>query len=275
MSAVTMDATVGKPTGQASAWRTVRVLAWRSLRKVTRTRQLVFFSLVQPIVFLALFSQVFRSIKDTPGFPEGITYIDHLVPAILITSIATYSTQSGISMATDLTSGVMDRFRSLPIPRAAVPLARSVADLARSSVQTVAMIIVSMLLFGFRFHGNLAETLGVLVVAAVFGWSLSWLYIAIGTATRNVEVTQMAGFLVNFPLMFASSAFVPSRNLPDWLEGFTGINPLSLAVDASRSLALGWPWGDDVLRAAIAAALVAILGMVGVFFADRASARQG
>lgn len=75
--------------------------------------------------------------------------------------------------------------------------------------------------------------------------------------------------------MFASSAFVPSRNLPDWLEGFTRVNPLSLAVDASRSLALGWSWGDDVLRAAIAAALVAMLGMLGVFFADRASARRG
>jgi len=274
MTAATMDPAIGDTTGLASLWRTVRVLTWRSLRKVTRTRQLIFFSLVQPIVFLTLFSQVFRSIEDTPGFPEGVSYIDHLVPAILITSIATYSTQSGISMATDLTSGVMDRLRSLPIPRFGVPFARSVADLARSAVQTVMMIVVSMLLFGFRFYGNLAEVLGVLVVASVFGWSLSWLYIAIGTATRNVETTQMAGFLVNFPLMFASSAFVPSRNLPDWLEGFAGFNPLSLAVDASRSLALGWSWGDDVLRAGLAAGLVAMLGMLGVLLAARASAGQ-
>ncbi|MFP4636140.1 MAG: ABC transporter permease, partial [Nitriliruptoraceae bacterium] len=214
-------ATLGARRHATVGLRTVRVLAWRSLRKVTRTRQLLFFSLIQPIVFLTLFSQVFRSIEDTPGFPSGITYIDHLVPAILITSIATYSTQSGISIATDLTSGVIDRFRSLPIPRAGVPLGRSVADLVRSAVQTVVMIGVSMVVFGFRFHGDLAEAAGVLVVASLFGWSLSWLYIAIGTATRNVEATQMAGFLVNFPLMFASSAFVPSRNLPDWLETFT------------------------------------------------------
>lgn len=268
-----MSAATLTPPGRTTVGlRTVRVLAWRTLRKVTRSRQLVFFSLVQPIVFLILFSQVFRSIEDTPGFPAGITYIDHLVPAILITSIATYSTQSGIAMATDLTSGVIDRFRSLPIPRAGVPLARSVADLVRSAVQTIAMIGVSMAVFGFRFHGNLAETAGVLIVASVFGWSLSWLYIAIGTATRNVEVTQMAGFLVNFPLMFASTAFVPSRNLPDWLEAFTRVNPLSLAVDASRSLALGWPWGDDVLRAAIAAGTVALIGMIGVYLAERRAA---
>jgi ABC-2 type transport system permease protein len=246
-------------------------LVWRNLRKVSRSPQLVFFSLIQPVVFLLLFSQVFRSIQQTPGFPQGVSYVDYLVPAILITSLGTNSVQSGVGIAGDLLTGLMDRFRFMPIRSSAVLLARSLSDIVRSGVQTLVLLLVAVLFLGFRFHTGVAGVIGVFVIALLFGWALSWVYIAVGTATRNIEATQMAGFLITFPLMFASSAFVPSPTLPGWLQGFLVVNPFSQTIDASRALALGWPAWTQVLEA-----LAAIVGLatIGIALALTAFRRK-
>jgi len=236
-------------------------LTWRNLRKVSRTPQIVFSSLIQPIVFLVLFSAVFRSIERTAGFPQGTSYVDYLVPAILITSVATSSVQAGVGIAVDLNTGIIDRFRSMPIRSAAVLVARSLSDLLRSAGQTLIMVLVATAFLGFRFHSTFLGVLGVFLIVWFFGWALSWLYIAVGTMTRNVETTQMAGFIITFPLMFASTAFVPSSGMPGWLQAFTAVNPLSQAIDASRALALGWPAAAEVLQALVAIAALALVGM--------------
>ncbi len=240
---------------------TVASLTWRNLRKVSRTPSVLFSSLLQPIVFLLLFSGVFRSIEQTPGFPQGTSYIDYLVPAILITSIGTSSVQAGVGIAADLNTGVIDRFRSMPIRSEAVLVARSIWDLIRGAGQTLFLILVAVVFLGFRFHATPVGVLGMFLIVLFFGWALSWVYIAVGTVTRNVETTQMAGFLITFPLMFGSTAFVPAGNLPGWLQGFTTVNPFSQAIDASRAFALGFPAGTEALQALVAIAALALLGV--------------
>jgi len=237
---------------------TVASLTWRNLRKVSRTPQIVFSSLIQPIVFLVLFSEVFRSIERTAGFPQGTSYVDYLVPAILITSIGTSSVQAGVGIAVDLNTGIIDRFRSMPIRSEAVLVARSLSDLVRSAGQSFLLVLVATAFLGFRFHSTLPEILGVFLIVWFFGWALSWLYIAVGTMTRDVE---MAGFIITFPLMFASTAFVPSSGMPGWLQAFTAVNPLSQAIDASRALALGWQAAAQVLQALIAIATLTLVGI--------------
>lgn len=248
---------------------TVATLTWRNLWKFSRTARMVFSSVVQPIVFLLLFSSVFRSIAETPGFPAGTSYIDYLVPAILITSIGTSAVQAGVGVAVDLNTGIIDRFRSMPIRAEAVLVARSMWDLIRSAGQTLVLVTVASVFLGFRFHASLVEVLGVFLVVLAFGWALSWVYIAVGTATRDVETTQMVGFIFTFPLMFGSSAFVPSASLPGWLQAFTAINPFSQAIDASRSLALGWSAAAEVAQALAAIAVLAALGITLAFAAFR------
>jgi len=250
----------------------VAVLTWRNLRKVSRNPMIVFSSLIQPVVFLVLFSAVFRSIEQTPGFPPGTSYVDYLVPAILITSIGTSSVQAGVGVAVDLNTGIIDRFRSMPIRAEAVLVARSLWDVIRGMGQTLMLVFVAAVFLGFQFHSSLLGVLGVFAVVALFGWALSWLYIAVGTTTRNVETTQMAGFIITFPFMFASTAFVPSSSLPGWLEAFTTVNPLSQAVDASRALALGGPAAAEVIESLVASAALALAGtMLALFACCRAS----
>jgi len=240
---------------------TVAMLTWRNLRKVSRTPQIVFSSLIQPVVFLVLFSEVFRSIERTAGFPQGTSYVDYLVPAILITSIGTSSTRAGVGIAADLNTGIIDRFRSMPIRSAAVLVARSLSDLVLSAGQTFFLVLVAATFLGFRFHSTFLGVVGMFLIVWFFGWALSWLYIAVGTLTRDVEASQMAGFIITFPLMFASTAFVPLASMPEWLQAFTAVNPLSQAIDASRALALGWPASAEVLEALVAIGALALVGM--------------
>lgn len=260
----------------------VGVLTGRNLRKFTRNPQLLFFSLVQPVIFLTLFSQVFRSIVETPFFAQewpGVTYIQFLVPATICTTIAMNATNSGIGIATDLQTGVIDRFRSMPIASSSVLVARSVSDLVRATIQGVFMLIVGMAIFGFRFGPGVgvAGAVAMILVVLPLNWGLSWLFIALGVGTKNAETTQLAGFMVTIPLMFASSAYVPIDQLPGWMQGFAEVNPLSAAVNAARGLALGTtgvggpPVGDLVVKSLLYSFAVAAVGIPLALWAYRRS----
>jgi ABC-2 type transport system permease protein len=239
----------------------LKVLMGRNLRKITRVPQLMFFSLIQPVLFMVLFSQVFKSIALTPGFPMGVPYIDYLVPAVLVTTVATNSTQSGVGIATDLITGVLDRFRSLPIGRSAVILARSLSDLVRSTVQVLIMLIIAVVIFGYSPGDSVTRALLAVALVITFAWAMSWIFIAIGISSKNAEAAQFGGFLFIFPLMFASSAYVPVKSLPGWLQAIAKVNPLSYVIDAARALLLGWPARTDVLEALAAIVIVAVVGL--------------
>jgi ABC-2 type transport system permease protein len=219
----------------------VLVLTTRSLRALVRDPRLVIFSLLQPLIMLTLFSQIFSSIANTPGFPRGVSYIDYLMPAILVNTAMQSALQVGVGLVTDMKNGVLARFRSLPIRLASVLIARSLSDLVRSAVQLTVMLVLAVAVFGFAPAGGVLGVTGALVLALLVGWGLGWVFLAIASWVRNAELMQTVGFLAMFPLMFASSAYVPISGLPGWLQAFADVNPLTHAVDAARSLALAQP----------------------------------
>lgn len=254
------------PTG-VRPWRgtnivaQVMILTGRSLRAIIRDPRMIIFSLLQPLVMLLLFSQIFSSIAKTPGFPHGISYIDYLMPAILVNTAMGSAIQSGVGLVTDMKNGMLARFRSLPIRLSSVLMARSFSDIVRTGIQLIIMVIFAALLFGFAPAGGMFGVLGAWALGLVVGWGLGWIFIAVGAWLRNAEIMQMVGFLLMFPLMFASSAYVPISGLPGWLQVVARVNPMTYAVNASRDLALSMPVGTGVLSALATSAGLAIIGM--------------
>jgi len=171
------------------------------------------------------------------SLPGGVKYVDFLLPGIFVQSVAFRATQTAVGLAEDLERGVVDRFRSMPMARSAVLLGRTVADLVRN-VLIIGLMIVVGYVVGFRFHGGLPGALAAIVVVAAFGFALSWIFAFVALAVRGAEAAQAAGFVVVFPLVFASSVFVPVGTMPDWLQTFAKASPITLTADAARSYAL-------------------------------------
>jgi ABC-2 type transport system permease protein len=238
----------------------ILVLTTRSLRAIVRDPKMIVFSLLQPLVMLVLFSQIFASIARTPGFPAGVSYINYLMPAILVNTAMGSAVQSGVGLVNDMKNGVLARFRSLPIRMSSVLVARSLSDVVRTGIQLILMLIFAALLFGFAPPGGMLGIMAAWALGLVVGWGLGWIFIAAGAWLRNAEVMQMVGFLLMFPLMFASSAYVPVNSLPGWLQGVAHVNPMTYAVNASRDLALSLPVGSGVVAALATSIGIAVIG---------------
>lgn len=236
----------------------VQVLTGRALRQL-RDPRLIVLSLLQPLIMLTLFSQVFRSIANSPGFPSGVDYIDYLLPAILVTTGSQAAMWSGAGLATDLRNGALARFRTLPISMTSVLVARSLFDLARNTIQLAALAVTGALLFGYSPAGGIPGTTLALLIGLAVGTGLSWVFIALASWVRNVELMQMIGFVVIFPLMFASSAFVPIAGLPLWMQVIATINPLTYAIDAAR----GWALADPAFAATVSTLLTSAAMTLG------------
>nr|AAZ23085.1 possible ABC transporter permease [Streptomyces fradiae] len=243
-----------RPAGRAAQ---LRVLTARQIRLVYADRRVVLFSVAQPVVMLLLISQVFGSLADRSILPRGVTYIEFLLPALLVTTGIGTSQSAGVGLVRDMEGGMVRRFRVLPLSLPLVLVARSIADLTRSGMQLLVLVVAGHLLFGYRAGGGAVGLVAALSLSTVVIWSLIWIFIALATWLRKVEVLSSIGFFVNFPLMFASSAFVPVDVLPGWLAAVATVNPVSHAVEASRSLALGEQAGSEVT-----AALCGALGLL-------------
>ncbi|WP_440901028.1 ABC transporter permease [Actinosynnema sp.] len=261
-----MTTLAAPPTAAArTRWRgtgfgtQVLVLTQRSLRALVSDPRMILFSVLQPLVMLALFSQIFSSIAQTPGFPAGVDYIDYLLPAILVNTAMQSALQAGVGLVSDMKNGVLARFRSLPIRPGSVLVARSLSDLVRTTGQLLLMVLFAVVLFGFSPSGGVVGVGAALLLALAVGWGLGWVFLAVGAWLRNTELMQTVGFLAMFPLMFASSAYVPVGNLPGWLQAVASVNPLTHAVDAARSLSLAQP-AEGVLSALVATAVLAAAG---------------
>ncbi|KAA2265234.1 ABC transporter permease [Solihabitans fulvus] len=267
-STLTAEPRTAEPLAGPSTWHgsglgtQILVLTTRSLRAVVRDPRMIIFSLLQPLIMLLLFSQIFSSIANTPDFPRGVNYIDYLMPAILVNTAMQSALQAGVGLINDMKNGVLARFRSLPIRLGSVLVARSLSDLVRTAIQLLVMLLFATVLFGFSPSGGVLGVLAALALALVVGWGLSWAFLAIATWLRNAEVMQMVGFLAMFPLMFASSAYVPVRGLPGWLQAVANVNPLTHAVDAARNLALSHPVGGGALAAIVTSLVIAAVGAV-------------
>jgi ABC transporter DrrB family efflux protein len=224
------------PRAVRSAVTDTAVVTGRNLLHFIRQPDLLVFSTIQPVLFVLLFVYVFGGAIGR-SLPHGVAYVDFLLPGVFVQSVTFGASQTGVGLKEDLTRGVVDRFRSMPMARSAVLAGRTVADLVRNILIIGLMIAVGYLV-GFRFLGGIAGAVGCVAVVAAFGFALSWIFAFVALTVRGAETAQTAGFVVIFPLVFASSVFVPVSTFPDWLQAFATINPVTVTADAARSLAL-------------------------------------
>jgi ABC-2 type transport system permease protein/oleandomycin transport system permease protein len=212
----------------------------RNLLRYVRLPQLIFFSSIQPIIFLTLFNFVFGGALGKSGAALHGKYINYLLPGIMIQVTMFGGMQSAIGLATDMTSGVISRFRSLPMSRAAVLAGRTLADMLRNIVVIGIMVAYGYVL-GFRFSDGFWSALAMLAVVILFGFAFSWVFAYVGMKTKDAEAAQLSSFVFIFPLIFASAAFVPIATMPNWLQHFADNQPITFAVTAARHFALGIP----------------------------------
>jgi ABC-2 type transport system permease protein/oleandomycin transport system permease protein len=228
-------------------------IAWRNLLAYVRLPELAVFSTIQPIMFVLLFRYVFGNSINLSD--PNVSYVDYLMPGIIVQTAVFGSAATGIGLAEDLGKGLIERFRSLPMARSAVLTGRTLADSVRN-VFVMALITVVGMIVGFRIHGGLLAYLAALGLVLLFAFALSWVVATIGLSASNGEAAQAAIFPMLFPLTFASSAFVDTAFMPGWLQVFADHQPVTITVNAARDLVLGYPATGNVI--------VSILWSVGI-----------
>jgi ABC transporter DrrB family efflux protein len=218
------------------------VLARRNLKRIPRQPDLLIAYTIQPIMFVLLFVYVFGGAIQTPGFD----YVDFLMPGIIVQSIAFGGFVTALGLSEDVQKGLIDRFRSLPMSRAAVLTGRTASDVLLNCLSLVVLFAVGFLA-GFNFNDTTAGqvVLGI-VLLLFFGYAFSWVFALVGLFSSSPETANSIGFTAIFPLTFASSAFVPAESMPDGLQQFANANPFTTVVDAVRHLWLGTPANSDV-----------------------------
>lgn len=250
-----------------SAITDIGVLVRRNLMRTVRLPQLLLFATVQPIMFLLLFNYVFGGAigQTVPAAAKG-EYINWLMPGLLVQISAFGAGQTAIGLTEDLAKGVIDRFRSLPISRAAVLAGRTVSDVVRNAFVLALMLVVGTLI-GFRYQTNFASFVAAFGLVLLFTFSLSWVMASMGLKVRTPEAAQSAAFIPIFPLVFASSVFVPTQTMPDWLRVFADHQPITVVTNALRGLMLGEGalLPGQTVNGQIVLALVWMGGIIAVF----------
>ena len=229
-------AVIERPRRSTFAWAVAdtKTIAWRNLVTLRRLPLLLVFATIQPVIFVLMFRYVFGgAIHISHG-----SYVNYLMPGVFAQTVAFGAIQTGIGLAEDLHKGLIERFRSLPMARSAVLSGRTLADLTRNVFVMILMVSIGYLV-GFRVQTGLIGLLAGMAVMLFFGFSLTWIFAIIGLSTTNAESAQAASFPILAPLVFASSAFVVVGTMPGWLQGFAKYQPLSISIDATRSLMLG------------------------------------
>ena len=213
--------------------------ATRHLKAVPRNPELLIFATIQPIMFIVLFVYVFEGSVVVP-----IDYVQYVIPGIFAQTVLFNSAFTGVGVADDLSKGIIDRLRSLPMFQSAVLIGRTVSDVVRNVVTFAVMIVVAFLV-GFRFEGTLAEALAATALMFLFSYAFSWIQALIGLSVGSVEAANSAGFIWMFPLTFVSSAFVDPANMTSWLQPIAEHNPFTELTDACRALYNGYDPGND------------------------------
>jgi ABC transporter DrrB family efflux protein len=232
------------------------VLAKRNLARIPRQPDLLIAYTIQPVMFVLLFVYVFGGAINTPGFD----YVDFLMPGIIVQSIAFGGFVTALGLAEDVKKGLIDRFRSLPMSRAAVLLGRTISDVALNCLSLVVLLTVGFAAgFGF-IDASAAEILAGVVLLLLLGYAFSWIFALIGLLSSSPETANAIGFISIFPLTFASSIFVPVESMPDGLQQIAEANPFTTISDAVRSFWIGTPPNTDRWMA-----FVWVFGLIAVF----------
>ncbi|MFG2696176.1 ABC transporter permease [Kitasatospora sp. NPDC051984] len=212
------------------------VVAKRNLRRMTRIPEIVVFGLMQPVMFVLLFSYVMGGAIAIPGAqPSHEVYIEYLMAGIFAQTVTFAVAGASAGIAEDMTKGLVDRFRSLPMSRAAVLTGRTLADLVQTAFTVVVLALVALLV-GWRIHDGVLKALAAFGLLLLLGYAFSWIGALIGLSVRSPEAATSAGLIWLFPLTFISNAFVPVSSMPGWLQPIAYWNPFSATVQACRSL---------------------------------------
>jgi ABC transporter DrrB family efflux protein len=211
-----------------------RVMAGRQLRKILRRPMYVVYLFVQPVIFVLLFRYVFGGAINT----GHVSYVNYLMPGILVMTSVFGALTTGLGLTEDVAAGVIDRFRSLPIARSAVLMGRTAADLATNLFSLLVMLALGIAV-GFRPNQPIWEIVLAIALVLAFAYVFSWISAFVGLKARNPETAQSIGFIWVFPLVFASSAFVPTSAMPGIVHSFADVNPVTLVVDAARAMTIG------------------------------------
>ena len=237
------------------------VLARRNLMRIPRQPDLLIAYTIQPVMFVLLFVYVFGGAIQTPGFD----YVDFLMPGIIVQSIAFGGFVTALGLSEDVKKGLIDRFRSLPMSRAAVLTGRTFSDVVLNCLSLVVLLAVGFAA-GFNFIDATAGdvVLGIALLL-LLGYAFSWIFALIGLFASTPETANAIGFTAIFPLTFASSVFVPVETMPDGLRQVAEANPFTTVSDAMRSLWLGTPAHTDVWMSFVwCIALIAVFAPLAV-----------
>jgi ABC-2 type transport system permease protein len=245
----------------SDGWVTTR----RNLLKIRRVPDILVFTLIQPIMFVLLFTYVYGGVIDIPGS----SYVEFLMAGIFAQTVVFGSTYSGSAMAQDLKDGIIDRFRTLPMSPAAVLVGRTNGDMLINA-SSMAVMMLTGFIVGWRIRSSPTEALFAVVLLLLFAYSFSWVMAFIGMSVRSPEVINNVSFLILFPLTFISNAFVPSDTLPTPLRVFAEWNPVSALVQAARELfgnvPPGIPVGDTwTAQNPVATVLIGMAVMLAIF----------
>ncbi|MDQ3972846.1 MAG: ABC transporter permease [Actinomycetota bacterium] len=239
---------------KASALSAALTFGWRGMLKVKHVPEQLLDVTITPVMFVVMFTYLFG------GAIAGSTaeYLDYILPGILVMSVLFTTVYSGIALNTDLTKGVVDRFRSLPIWRPAPLLGALLGDSVRYIIAGTVIILLGVML-GFRPAAGVTGALAALGLVVVFAFGLSWVFTTIGLLLRSPNAVMNAGFMGIFPLTFVSNVFIDPDTLPAVLEAFVDVNPISILATASRGLMEGNAHPGDIATVlAVAAALTAV-----------------
>ncbi|MGA2929737.1 MAG: ABC transporter permease [Solirubrobacteraceae bacterium] len=222
------------------------IIAERNLVRLPRAPELLLAFTVQPIMFVLLFRYVFGGAIH----PPHITYVNFLIPGILVQNIAFGGFVTALGLNEDVHKGLIDRFRSLPMSRPAVLAGRTLADIVTNALSLVILTITGLII-GFSFNASVLQVIAGAGLLLVFGYAFSWVFAFLGLLVSTPEAANSVGFIAVFPLTFISSAFVPVASMPAVLRAFANVNPFTIMVNAMRSLWIGTPahnyvWGAFV-----------------------------
>ena len=239
---------------RASRMQTVMAFGWRGMLKVKHVPEQLLDVTITPVMFVLMFTYLFG------GAIAGSTgeYLDYILPGILVMSVLFTTVYSGIALNTDLTKGVVDRFRSLPVWRPAPLVGALVGDSVRYALAGTVIVVLGVAL-GFRPDAGIGGVVAAMALVIVFAFSLSWVFTTLGLLLRSPNAVMNAGFMAIFPLTFLSNVFVDPETLPAGLKEFVDVNPISILSTASRGLMHGNADSTDILIVlATAAALTAV-----------------
>ncbi|WJV46532.1 ABC transporter permease [Streptomyces flavofungini] len=269
MSAVTRTAPAPRPAGGiGKSVRDSLVIARRNLIRMSRIPEMVLFGLIQPVMFVVLFTYVFGGSIQVGGSLSSQDYREFLMAGIFAQTVTFATAGAGAGIADDMHKGLIDRFRSLPMARGAVLTGRTVADLVQTALTLVVLALVALLI-GWRTHENVGKILAGFALLLLLGYAFSWIGALIGLSVRTPEAATSGGLIWLFPLTFISNAFVDSNNLPTFFRHIAEWNPFSTTVQACRELfgnlppgfktPDAWPMQHPVLASVLWSVLILVV----------------